>query len=75
MKIALLTTLVLVLVLVASCSDHGKPEVQRDPERQRRVIEPPSGRVRPLPPHAIRGDGVGPYRLRASLAELLEQLP
>lgn len=70
MKTAILTALVLV-----ACSDHAKPEIKRDPERQRRVIEPPSGRVRPLPPHAIRADAVGPYRLRASLAELLEQLP
>ncbi|MDB4957549.1 MAG: hypothetical protein JWO36_5118 [Myxococcales bacterium] len=71
MKIALL------LLVLCSCSDRSKPEVKRDPEpeRQRRVIEPPSGRVRPLPPHAIRADGVGPYRLKASLAELLEQLP
>jgi hypothetical protein len=31
--------------------------------------------VRPLPPHAIRADGVGPYRLGAALTDLLDQLP
>ena len=75
MKISAVTTLVLIAWPGLGCSDHAKPEIKRDPDRQRRVIEPPSGRVRPLPPHAIRADGVGPYRLRASLAELLEQLP
>ena len=67
--------LLLVLVLLAACSDHDAAPLKREPERQRRVIEPPSGRVRPLPPHAIRADGVGPYRLGASLAELLDELP
>ena len=39
------------------------------------MIEPPPPGVRALPPHAIRADGVGPYRLGTSLAELLDQLP
>jgi len=39
------------------------------------VIEPPTGTVRPLPPHAIRNDGVGPYLLRKQIAALLDQLP
>src|SRR5439155_5632276 len=30
---------------------------------------------RPLPPHAIRADGVGPYRLGAPLADLVDLLP
>jgi hypothetical protein len=64
-----------VLLVLAACSDHGKPEVKRDTERTRRVIEPPPPGVRALPPHAIRNDGVGPYRLGATLAELLDQLP
>ena len=40
------------------------------------MIEPsdPAGSA-PLPPHAIRADGVGPYKLGASVAELLDQLP
>ena len=40
-----------------------------------RVVEPPPPGVRALPPHKIRNDGVGPYRLGATLAELLDQLP
>jgi hypothetical protein len=46
-----------------------------DRERPKRVIEPPSGKVRPLPPHAIRADGIGPYKLGVSLEELARQLP
>jgi len=67
--------LLAVILALAACSDHGKPEVKRDPQRARRVIEPPPPGVRALPPHAIRSDGVGPYRLGATLAELLDQLP
>ena len=63
------------LALVAACNDHGSPSVKRDVERSRHVVEPPPPGVRALPPHPIRADGVGPYRLGASLAELLDQLP
>jgi hypothetical protein len=66
-------TLAMVLALVA-CSDRERAETRQEPERPHRVIEPPSGRVRPLPPHAIRADGVGPYRLGAALADLVYQL-
>ena len=66
---------VFLLVLCAGCSEHKSGEPRREPERHPRVIEPPTGRVRPLPPHAIRSDGVGPYRLGAALADLLDQLP
>ena len=67
--------LLVALALVAASKDHGTPAVNRDPERSRHVVEPPPPGVRQLPPHAIRADGVGPYRLGASLAELLDQLP
>ena len=67
--------IVAALLVLAACSDHGKPEVKRDPERARHVIEPPPPGVRALPPHKIRNDGVGPYRIGATLAELLDQLP
>ena len=63
------------LVLVAACKDTSAPTVKRDVERSHHVVEPPPPGVRALPPHAIRADGVGPYRLGASLAELLDQLP
>ncbi len=59
----------------AGCSDHDKPQLRREPPRPRRVVEPPSRGVRALPPHAIRADGVGPYKLGALAADLLDQLP
>ncbi len=65
------------LALVA-CSDHdrtGKAAAQTEAKRQRRVIEPPVGVVRALPPHAIRANSVGPYKLGEKLSDLLEQLP
>jgi hypothetical protein len=39
------------------------------------VIEPSTDRVGPLPPYAIRAEGVGPYKLGEKLSVLLEQLP
>jgi hypothetical protein len=60
----------------AACSDRDKPAVKRESERPRRVmIDPPAQGVRALPPHAIRADGAGPYKLGATAAELLDQLP
>ncbi|MCX5743910.1 MAG: hypothetical protein NT062_15580 [Proteobacteria bacterium] len=66
-----------IVLLLGACSDaRDKPHIQRDrAERPRRIIEPPSGIVRSLPPHAIRAEGVGPYRLGERLDTLLEQLP
>jgi hypothetical protein len=66
----------LVLVLIAAaCEGSKQPEPKREPERPaRRVIEAPSRGVRALPPHAIRADGVGPYRLGATVTTLLDQL-
>lgn len=67
--------LALLLLLATACGSHDPPPAENKPERQKRVIEPPAGKVRPLPPHAIRADGVGPYKLGATLAELLDALP
>ncbi len=39
------------------------------------MIEPSTERVGPLPPYAIRAEGVGPYKLGEKLSVLLEQLP
>lgn len=66
------------IVALAACERREPPRVDRQPQVQRperRVIEPPAGIVRPLPPHAIRADGVGPYRLGDKLASVLAQLP
>jgi len=62
-------------LLLAACSERERPEQRKEPERPHRVIEPPSGRVRPLPPHAIRADGVGPYRIGAPVTDLEQLLP
>ena len=65
------------LALVA-CSDRDRGDrasAQAEAPRQRRVIEPPVGVVRALPPHPIRATSVGPYKLGEKLSELLEQLP
>jgi hypothetical protein len=40
-----------------------------------RVLGPATGGVRSLPPHAIRADGVGPYRVGRPLDEVLADLP
>jgi len=69
------TKALLLILLIAACSDGKKPEQKGEPERQRRVIEPPTRGVRALPPHAIRPDGVGPYKLGATVTQLLDQLP
>lgn len=60
-----------------ACSDRDRapPPAARVPQPPRRVIEPPAGMVRPLPPHAIRADGVGPYKLGDRVTALLQQLP
>jgi hypothetical protein len=64
------------LVALAACSGGGdtQPRVS-DAGRTRRVIEPPPGQVRPLPPHAIDAGGVGPYRLGVSQSDALAVLP
>ncbi len=76
MKPLLIALGVLAVVPLGGCDrEPTKRERPRDPQRERRVIEPPVGNVRPLPPHAIRSDGVGPYRIGERLSSLLEQLP
>ena len=59
----------------SSCRESERAAPVADRDRPQRKIEPPSRKVRPLPPHAIRADGVGPYRLGVSLEELARQLP
>lgn len=60
----------------AACGNRQREkEPPRDARRAPRVIEPPTDQVGPLPPYAIRADGVGPYKLGEKLSVLLEQLP
>ena len=71
----------LVALFAALVACDGGPHRDRpseppiEVERSRRVIEPPVGIVRPLPPHLISAAGVGPYRLGDRLSDLLQQLP
>ncbi|MDQ3337943.1 MAG: hypothetical protein M4D80_22500 [Myxococcota bacterium] len=69
----------LVVALLAGACDRDPPTAitaTRDLQPPRRIIEPPTtGVVRQLPPHAIRSDGVGPYKLGDKVAALLQQLP
>jgi hypothetical protein len=69
-------SLVTLVLLLAACEGRKPSEPTREPERKSRVVEaPPSRGVRALPPHAIRADGVGPFKLGATVAALLDQLP
>jgi hypothetical protein len=68
-------TLVLVL---CGCSDRDRAHASAAevaPDRTPRVLDPPPQNVRALPPHAIRSDGVGPYRLGLTLEQLGTQVP
>ena len=72
----MIRTVALVASLAVACSGGDRSsDPPRDPPRQRRVIEPPAGTVRVLPPYAIRADGVGPYRLGERLSDMGDQLP
>jgi len=65
-----------IAVGLAACGNRHREhkEPPRDATRARRVIEPSNDRVGPLPPYAIRADGVGPYKIGEKLSDLLEQL-
>jgi hypothetical protein len=53
-----------------ACSDRDRGNaVKPEPAPPRRVIDPPT-RIDPLPPYAIRADGVGPYKLGESFSAL-----
>ncbi|MBK9037406.1 MAG: hypothetical protein IPL61_40215 [Myxococcales bacterium] len=68
-------SLVVVVALSAACGgDHPAPPERREPP-PRRVIDPPRGDVRALPPHAITADGIGPYKLAMPMAQILSALP
>jgi hypothetical protein len=74
--IARASSLLALAVGLAACSsgsDQAPPRL--DGGRPRRVIEPPTGTVRPLPPHGIDPGGIGPYRLGVTHAEVLAPLP
>jgi hypothetical protein len=59
----------------SACSDRDRPHASEPTDRTPRVLDPPPANVRALPPHAIRADGVGPYRLGLTLEQLGTQVP
>ena len=67
----------MLVALLAACDhDQSTQPPKRDPLPPRRIIEPPTtGIVRQLPPHAIRADGVGPYKIGDKVSVVLQQLP
>lgn len=73
----MLVSLGVAVVAAAACGNKQPEnhEAPRDAKRAPRVIEPSTERVGPLPPYAIKAEGVGPYKLGERLSDLLEQLP
>jgi hypothetical protein len=72
----MLVTATLALAVAPACGDRrGGPPPPGDAPRARRVIERPRSALYPLPPHAIRSDGVGPYKLGEALATVLYAVP
>lgn len=65
-----------VVLPAAGCGNRQREnrDPPRDARRAARVIEPSTDRVGPLPPYAIKADGVGPYKLGERLSDLLEKL-
>jgi hypothetical protein len=75
MRSLLLSSVVFVAGIGCEREATDRTEPTQEIERARRVIEPPVGIVRPLPPFLISSTGVGPYRLGDRLADILRQLP
>jgi hypothetical protein len=63
------------LVVLIACSRHDREAQVEAEEHAPRQLDPPPQSVRALPPHAIRADGVGPYRLGVSLEQIANQVP
>jgi hypothetical protein len=63
-------------VAAAGCSSkRSRPDLGDDGGIRPRVFKPPPSRVRAVPPHNIHADGIGPYKLGASLGQILNLLP
>ena len=70
-----LALLALSPALSSACKEPPEPaSLSYDAGRSRRLLQPPGGEVRAVPPHLIHADGVGPYVLGATLREVLELL-
>jgi hypothetical protein len=63
---------VVVALAVTACSEQSSaPSEVYDATRARRVLQPPPGEIRAVPPHAVRVDGIGPYLLGAPVSDVL----
>ncbi|HET6613021.1 MAG TPA: hypothetical protein VFG83_13580 [Kofleriaceae bacterium] len=70
-----LWALAMAALVFAACDDPPRRAVPDDAGARRpRVFAPPPGEVRPVPPHAIRARGVGPYVLGEPLKDVLSAL-
>jgi hypothetical protein len=68
--------LLVAVLALAACGDRERPHAQSETAKQApRVLDPAPQNVRALPPHAIRADGVGPYKLGLTLEHLGTQIP
>lgn len=59
------------VALLLACSDRAPVSSTHDAGVGRRVFDPPDRKVRAVPPYNIHAGGVGPYKLGASLREVL----
>ena len=62
------------IVAAAACRGSDPPAQPRELTPPRRVLGPATGGARAQPPHAIRVDGVGPYRIGRPMSEILADL-
>jgi hypothetical protein len=66
-------TLLAVNACVPTCGDA--PALPTPDAAPRPATRPPPRDVRYYPPHAIRSDGIGPYKVGAPLIDVLDTLP
>lgn len=65
----------LALSCALACNGRDQPKLEEGDRRPRAVDPPTAKEVRALPPHVIRADGVGPFKVGASLSEQNDLLP
>lgn len=61
-----------VVIAAFGCSERSSaPSEKYDATRARRVLQPPPGEIRAVPPHAVQADGIGPYVLGTPVSDVL----
>ncbi|MFH0903550.1 MAG: hypothetical protein V2A73_23215 [Pseudomonadota bacterium] len=74
-RVAALGGLVSAIVVACNPGSQGVGQEIDAAGAPRRWGKPPANEARAYPPHAIRSDGVGPYRINMQLSEVLHLLP